>query len=202
MALNFPGPYQLRFYYTTANSSHPALQHSQRFNIQLSVDVDPGDPFSAAGILTGSGGTIGADIIVDDYLALVSQIYSNAANNTWDFVELWKYTPGTFEAQFMSVYATNVPGASASAMNPANEQIMVFRTSQGGIMRAHYEESILSIGLPDTPPFANAALDDIREFIDTTPRPFLGADTSYPFATIALYPGQNEALFKRRFRNL
>jgi hypothetical protein len=200
MTLNFPGPYQLRFHYTTANSSFAAKGHTQKLNINLSPDPAPGTPFSGITALNGVGGTQALNALVDAYLNLVKAIYANAANNTWDYVELWKYDPGTFDASFVSVYNTAVAGTSASPMNTANEQIMTFRTLEGGVMRVHYEESVKSIGVADSAPFADAALEAIRAYIGDTPKPFLGADTSYPFATIALYPGQNEALFKNRFR--
>lgn len=200
MTLNFPGPYQLRLFYTTASASFAALQHVAQYNIALTTDPSPGAAFSTITAVTGTGGPIVLSTLVDNWVALLRPIFSNSANNTIDYCELWKFTPGTNQSEFVSTYAIALAGQSASPMLASGMVIQTYRTIEGGIAKFYFMESVLTATTRDAPPFAPADMDAIRDFIATTPRPFLGADTSYPFAAIAQFPGQNEALFKKRFR--
>lgn len=201
--LNYPGPYQVRMFYSTTPTGFPTLQHQARYNIDLTPSgaIAPGTLFSAISIKRRDAVAETLQAYVDRWVVLVKAMMATAANNTIDYAELWYYDPGTFNAAFVSAYAINVAGTNAGTATGAAEKIMTFRTIQGGTMRLHFEEMAASSGgAPDTPPFALGPDDAIQVMVSGVTNAWLGADTSYPFATIALYPGQNEALFKKRFR--
>lgn len=199
--LNFPGPYEIRLFYTTTPTGVTPIQHSARYNCNLLTSPVPGTVFSAIQIVLRSGATASLSTYMDAHAARMQPLYPSAANNTIDYAELWHYTPGTFEAEFVSVYPINLPGTNAGTATGSAQQIITYRTMEGGIMKMSFMEMAASAGgVPDTPPFAVAGLEAIQLFTVGNANGFIGRDTSYPFATIAVYPGQNEALFKKRFR--
>lgn len=202
MAENFPGPYELRIKYTTTPVAASAIQHTQRLNIELVEPAAQGQLFSAYTVITGTGGNIALNTLVDAWVALLRPTISSNAGNTIDFVELWKYTPLSYDADFWSVYSVNLAGTHASAATPAGQNILTFRTQEGGTMKLYIMESPISGSAIDPPPFQNAALDAIAAYVATTPRPFLGRDTSRPFTVNQHFPSQNEALFRKRYRNV
>lgn len=201
--LNYPGPYQIRLKYSTTPTGLVPIQHTARYNINLTGPTPPagGTLFSALTVIRRDGIPQTLQSYVDAWVALLRPLLASAANNTVDYAELWYYTPGTFNAQFISTYSIALAGTNAGTATGAAEKIMTFRSQEGGIMKLYFEELAASAGgVPDTPPFAVGAEDAIQVFVSGVTNAWLAADTSYPFATIALYPGQNEALFKKRFR--
>lgn len=201
MTLNFPGPYEIRLFYTTTPTSQVPIQHVAKYNIDLTAVPTPGTTFNLLTVVARGGVPQTLQAYVDAWVALLRPLISSAANNSVDFAELWQYTPGTFEASFVSVYAIGLAGTSGGSPILAGENILTFRSLEGGILRMHFEEfTAVAQQARDTPPIANANYEAIRVFVEGTTNAWLARDTSYPFACIALYPGQNEALFKRRLR--
>jgi hypothetical protein len=187
-------------FYTTTPPTFQPIVHTARYNIDLDAAYAPGLAFSAMGIKRRSGTPTGLDAYVDAWIALVQVLYSTNANNTLDFVELWKYAPLSFNADFMSVYAVNLAGTTALGATPAHQSILTFRTLEGGLMKMSFMETVSTGNNVDTPPLASAGLEAIQTFVVSTGNGFLAADTSYPFACRAHLPGQNEALFRKRYR--
>ncbi|HET8669986.1 MAG TPA: hypothetical protein VFM05_04985, partial [Candidatus Saccharimonadales bacterium] len=149
-------------------------------------------------IRSGAAPTLAA--YCDAWVALLRPIYSSGAGNTIDLFELWKYAPESFDATFISSYAVGLAGTSGSTVVTAGQDIFVFRTGEGGVMKLNFMESVNVVGAPDTPPLASAALIAIYDFILGSGNAFIGRDGAMPFAMTARYPGTNEALFKRRLR--
>lgn len=198
---NYPGPYELRMFYTTAPATMTPLQHIARYNIDLTAAPVPGALFTSLTPILNGGSPVNLAVYCDNWVNLVKAVVSNQANNTIDFFELWKYDTLSFEASFVSVYSVAVAGTVVGPSTPANEQIITYRTKEGGIMRQHFMEmGNQGTAVPDTPPFTSTTFDAIRVFVTGVNNAFLGRDTSFPFATIAKYAGENEKLFKKRFR--
>jgi hypothetical protein len=200
-ALNYPGPQQIRLFYTTSPTGFPAIQHQARMNIQVSAGtVIPGTLFSALTVALRGGGSLALNTYIDNWVILMKVMMATAANNTIDYAELWQYPPLSFNGSFVSTYAINVAGTSALAALPAVQNMITFRTIEGGIMKLNFMEGWSGQGAVDTPPFAQAGFQAIADFVISANNGWLGADTSYPFAIKALFPGQNEALFRKRYR--
>lgn len=198
MALNYPGPFELRLYYTTTVSSTP-LTHVARYNIDID-GAAPGAAFSAMNVksVNGSNPTLAA--YLSDWVDLFRPVLSSGAGNSIDYAELWEVTPGTFDMSFVSAESIGLAGLSGSTTQPASQGILTFRTVQGGILKLSFMECVFVSGNKDTPPFSLSPVTAIADFVTGGDNAFLGRDTSRPFAVIAFFPGQNEALFKRRFR--
>lgn len=201
MTLNYPGPFGLRMFYTTTISS-VAIEHMAEYNIDLTdASPDPGTAFSAMDINLRDLTSDPLNTYCDAWTLLIKPLFNNGAGNSIDRYELWKYEDESFDSTFISAYNQGVATTGTTAATVAGQVICTYRTIGGGIMKLNFMETLIAIGIRDTPPFANAVLDDVNDFILSNANGFLGRDNTFPFAAIAAYPGTNEALFKKRYRN-
>ncbi len=199
MAIQYPGPYDLRMFYTCTVSGVP-LNHVQKLNIDVLDDPAPGTAFSLITVVQKDDGPNNLETYVDDWVVLLKAAYPSTSFAINRF-ELWKYTAESFDASFVSVYEIGETGTGGASIFPAGQYIMTFRTLEGGIMKLSFMEQVATaIGITDPPPVAQTGMQAIADFVVSDSNAFLARDTSYPFALIAGYPGQNEALFKKRYR--
>jgi hypothetical protein len=199
MALNYPGPYEVRIFYTTTISS-VVLTHSQRLNIALVEPITPGTTFNLIGAVRADASPDNLQTVVDEWVALLRPLLSSSGSSIV-LAELWKYTPGTFEAEFLSSYDINLAGTNAGATTLASQSVWTFRTAEGGILKINLMEGVVSQGAKTLYAAQGAASKALVDYVIADDKVWLGRDTSYPFSHIAQFPGQNEALFKKRLRS-
>jgi hypothetical protein len=193
MAENFPGPYEVRLFYTVN-----VLAHEQRLNVRMDGDPVPGDGFDGMSSLRRDDTPFLLSDEVDDWITLLQPLFS-AAVTTFDYAELWKYVPNSYEATYVATYDISLPGTSGTGSFSAGQCIYVMRTAEGGIMKVSLLEAIRSQGNPL--PYATLTAGE-KALVDAVVGgtvPWLARDTSYPIAFKAMFPGQNEAVFKKRF---
>jgi hypothetical protein len=204
MAINYPGPFELRIGYLPTISAVQDIEHTQRLNIDLVGTPAQGDVFANYDINDKDGATT-TDLatLVEDYLTIFNALIRNDVDIV--SVELWKYpTPQSFDSVFWSTYnpTANV-GTGASATQNSGQDIYTFRTQEGGIMKINIMEGQIAAQSPIAYAGLATAQSNLVDFIldgdgVNYSAPFLGRDTSYPFAFIKDYPGINEALWKKR----
>lgn len=198
MALNFPGPYEVRINYSVTVAGQ-TLQHQQRLNFKCNPVPTAGDPFNSIAVERADGTTQTLQTLVDNWITVLRPMYASGVSTFID-AEAWKYLPGTFEASYISSYAINLAGTSATGAVAAGQAIMTFRTLEGGIMKVSLMESSIAVGPSRSYTAMTSAEQDIANAVFVAPQKFLGRDTSYPFSVLRLHPGTNEALFKKRYR--
>jgi hypothetical protein len=191
MTTNYPGPYQVRLFYQANGHAHEA-----RYNCDLDVDLGPGQTFADYEVLLRGGlkGTLQGR--VDAWVDLIKVLF-NSANSSFTYAELWKYVPGTNQAQFYSAYQIGVAGTSASGAAAYSQAILSFISQEGGALFIQFMESILTQNVTDNYPFAVAAVNDIADFVASDDNWIMAKDTSYPIAPRNYNCGQNEALWKK-----
>lgn len=203
MAINYPGPFELRIRYTDSVLS-PAIEHIQRLNVSLVGNPAQADVFGNYEFNDINGAT-GVDLatLVEDYLAKFNKMFGS--NMDVGLIDLWKYpTPQSFDSVFWSTYTPTANTGTTGSTNAASAQdIYTFRTQEGGVMKLSLMENTNQPGAPvlyaSLPADEKALVDFILDGnASTYSAPFLGRDTSYPFAFIKQFPGQNEALWKKR----
>jgi len=199
MTLNFPGPDEVRIFYTTAVSS-VVLTHSQRFSCTINNDPDVGDPFSAIDLVLPNLTTITAQAAVDNWVADMKTIYNSGASHVITLAEMWRYAPESYDASFLSAYTINVAGTSGSATQDSAESIVTMRTAGGGIWKAYFMESIITPATTDPGTISAAGLEALIADIEAGLYPWIGRDGFFPVVRIAHYPGQSERLWKIRHR--
>lgn len=195
MALNYPGPYQMRFFYTV-----DGIQHKMQLNTRVSGDPAPGTAMSGINlILTNDTERAATDVITD--MADWMGAHLATGDSTIDFAELWKYEAGTFDATYVSAVGISGTTLVSGDSTPAAEFSLLFRTAEGGIMRIVIEEpQIGSFGS-----FSYAGLPGVdqvfvSEIIGGSVFPWIGRDTSKPIAFKRGFTGQNEKMFRVRYR--
>jgi hypothetical protein len=200
MTINFPGPYEIRIKYTATVSS-VTLTHTQRLSCAIAGD-DPGvgDGFDVIDVGRRAGGAIGLDAAIDAWIDLVVPFYSGTGATNFVSAELWKYAAGTYDASFVSTYAIGEAGTNGGGVQQAAQSIVTFRSSNGGIFKLSFMESALASGGTDTGTISSAALEALVASVEDGDHPWLARDDGFPIVRIAHFPGQNEALFKKRFR--
>lgn len=194
MTVNFPGPGELRVFYRVQS-----LNHSQRLNFQYGTEPTPGDSF--ANIVVERRGAADTDMATAAaaWGDLIAPLFESGDSEI-QRAEVWKYPAQSNNGTFISAQALNDGGSNVAGTKQGGEYIMTFRTEEGGIMRLHFEEVSESAGATQAYGDLPTEYADIVDFVLSVNNWILGRDTSYPIAFIAGYPGQNEAVFRKRFR--
>ena len=195
MALNFPGPYEVRINYQVGIYAHTA-----RLNFQADADYSTGAGYLNINALNRLGGVESLSDKVTAYCNAIAPFLS-AANSEITDVEVWKITPGSFQGVQIASSTLNIAGTSAAATIFASQLILSLRTQEGGILKANVMNNTTAAALPILPSNFSA---NVNAWVDQFELPssiWLGRDTSYCTGALRLLPGQNEALFKRIYRS-
>lgn len=205
MAINFPGPYDIRIVYLPTIATVQTISHISKLNVALEGTPAQGLTFAEYDFEDINGATtIDLATLVEDYLA----VYNALLRTDTDIVsvELWKYpTAQSSDSTFWSSYTpTANVGTAAGASISAGQEIFSFRSQEGGNMKVEVIEGVNASGPPVAYAGLSAAQAALVDFIldgdeSTYSAPFLARDTSYPFNFTFDFPGINEKLWK--FRN-
>jgi hypothetical protein len=195
MPTNFTGPYSVEIEYIVDGFTH-------KQNISCDVQGTPsiGDLPSTVTLETRDLVGLNLETAVDDYLTPVLQFF----NTTVDFVgfTLWKYIPLSEQRTFITAGALVLSGLSATATEPAHQMTMSYRTQEGGIFKHVLLETIFSDNeLSSLAANANPDVVTIVAQITGSGNWQLAKDTSYPIAPLHISFGENERVFKKRFRS-
>lgn len=193
MTLNFPGPYQVDIHYTVDD-----LEHVQKLSLDLAADPTPGDTFDTIQAVTRAGGNVDLDDAIDAWETILLPRFSSDCQFT--SCELFKCNNDNFNRIWLSSYSMSGVGTHVSAYAPANEVVHTYRTQEGGIMKVTWEECPLSFFAKAPLGSASSYEATIRDFILSTSNWILARDTSYPIAALNLLYGQNEVIFRKRYR--
>jgi hypothetical protein len=205
MASNYPGPFELRIIYQLASLT-PVIDHTQRLNVDIDGDPEQALEFDEYVFVDKNGVyTITLDTLVEDWLTLQNALFHNSMAIIG--VELWKYPVyQSYDSVFWAAYEpTAAAGTSVSGAQPSGQNILTFRTQEGGTFKLSLMESSQVAGAPLAYAGISAGYQALVDFAlngdgSTYSAPFLARDTSYPIAFHRMFPGQSEALFKKRNR--
>lgn len=194
MAINYPGPFEVRINYVT---DEPAViaSHQLRMSCIMSIEANPGDPFSDwYPEQKGGSNTIPLDTHVSDLLNVVKPYHNTAV--AYVSAELWEYAPNSFDAVYRSAYSPSNEPTGVPATVPASQAVFTFRTQLGGIMKFTWMGVHISPNV--SIPFGGAGYPTaVATYILGNTAPWIGRDGSFPIAALAFHPGQNEALWKK-----
>lgn len=198
MAINYPGPYELRVNYITAIATYPTLEHQLRVSCDMSIPADPGDPFSDWVVKLKNGGTQALNAVVDAFVLKLKAAFD--ANADIIDCELWEYEAGTFNAAFKSVYAIAVAGTNGGTATVDGQAILTFRSSLGGSARIDVRRPVVIAGPTQGFPTTVTWVNDLADYVISGSSPIVARDGGYLFAKLHYLPGANEAYFKKRNR--
>lgn len=198
---NHPGPYIMEFGYRVSS-----LLHKLRFNVSAVGNPTPADSVSGIMLNTRGGSTRGAVVASNDIWEQYRIQYNTAV--VCEYVTLYKVDPfPSLGMTFIATWAvTNPAGLSGSATVLAHQQVNTFRSFNGGIMKFSYLESILSgvVGAVTTltaNPAGSSAQRLASLFISNN-GVVMSRDDAFIASPLKQLNGQNESIFRRRYRQL
>lgn len=200
MAINFPGPYEVEFPYNVPLSG-VSVGHVLRVNCAAVGTPAPGTPASSVNLQTIAGTPATLQACADGLWDRI-RIFLNTTATSLPFI-LWKYTPGTFAKTFITSGTLTNPNGSSSNPNLAAHYLkMTFRSASGGIMGVMVSEDAQG-GDTQIPLAANPAGNGYEQFaayVISSAGWMLARDDSFPLVPYRLSFGENEAIWKKRFR--
>lgn len=197
MAVNYPGPYEVRISYTTQVTSG-VYEHVMRFSCDLTTSPSPGvDPATLTANQRG-GGTVNLVTWVDGLVALVADILNTSSDiNT---AELWEYVPGTFNASWVATWSVATPGTNATVAQEDAQLILTFRTLAGGYGKLDIRHTIYGLGVTLTYITGTALIDDIMDYMSEPDTIVLGRDGGFFVQGLHALRGHNEKMSRDRLR--
>jgi len=144
------------------------------------------------------GTTTALNTAIDAYVALLRPLFTNATQ----FVgaTLWRYAPSSYVRTFYSTYDINLAGSASGSNLVAGQAVYTYRTLIGNRMRVNLMEGI-SNGTQKLPQntltLANLAFANY--FVGAS-CVFHGRDNAFAAVGLNYLAGQNEALFRKRYR--
>jgi len=193
MPTNFPGPYAVEINYQVTG-----LNHKMLLNTIVDGSVTVGQDPTTINLLTKGGGTVALSTAVDAWVTLMRGELTSAADiSTYDF---WQYTTGTFERTYVTSGAIGVSGNSSGANVLAGYRRVSFRTQVGGIGYFTLLEGVGTGSEQFAPPFPRASTRAIADFMISDDAWMIARDNGYFVAPIRESQGQNESVFRKRYR--
>lgn len=195
MTANFPGPFEVRFFYETSEPT-AIKDHETRLSLEMAVEAAPGDPFSMWFPLKGDGSSLDSlQVHVDAFADTWALVYDGSS--TLVRAELWEYAPGTFDSIFRATYSIGVPGDAGGADVAYSQAIWTFRSELGGSMRFDLRGAAFSKGASLVYPTGITTVDAIFGYFISSDRCWKARDGGRPLSAIKFLPGENEHAFKQ-----
>lgn len=195
----FDGRHELRLFYETTISSR-VIPH--RFTIDFQVAGGfvpvPGGGFLFVDTPWHNGAANNLEDSLTDLMNVFTDLFG--PGTTFLTAEYWFYDPEpSSNATFIDVVALAGTGTAVSDQT-AQQQTMTFRTKGGGIMRCQFMEGGLGGNNVDAFPFTDNDSQLFALYMSGTLHPWVGRDDTRPIAPLRNSLGQNEKLWRRRFR--
>lgn len=194
MPTNYTGPYAIEFEYIVEDQSHKQL-------ISCDTQGTPVAGCDPSTVTLETKDTVGVDMqtAVQAYIDEVVGFYDSGVS----FIgyTLWKYTALSEVRTFITSDTLGDVGLSGGPSRLAGQTTLSFRTQEGGIFKLVYLETIftddnqISLG-----GWGNANAIAIVAMVTATNTWFLAKDTSYPISALRASFGENERVFKKRYR--
>lgn len=190
------GPYLLTIDYVWDNISHEFAA-----NCDLNVEVPTGTPPEDTILRNKGGGGIPLDQAGNDIWTVLAAFFNGTTlASTY---QLWKCNPDNDDRLFISGGILSSPdGANISSPNtPASEAIWTFRTGNGNVMKINLLEGVwgANVQIPiasDT----TAGVLALRTYMLSADCVITARDRSFAVAPMNSSYGQNEKVWRRRFR--
>lgn len=199
MAQNFDGQYEIRIIYDTTPTGFTIMEHVLTFDVLPTATPAVGEAFSGIEVSVRGGGSDQLDAAIDTFVAGMIGIYP--ATTSIIRAELWYIPEGTFAGTFISAYGIDEVGTNATASQPSFQATYTFRSLGGGYGRIQFMESSIASNSRLSYPYANAAQNAIPDLITGSGNFIIARDNTFMFANIHLSVGQNERLFRKRYRS-
>lgn len=195
---NYDGQYEVRVIYETIPSGFPAMEHTMTFDVLPVEAPTPATDFGDIDVELRSGSFNTLATWVDSFVAGLIAIYPATA--TVIRAELWYIPEGTFAGSFVSTYPIDEAGTNGTGSQVAQQTTLTFRSIDGGSGRIQLMESSLGGNNKESYPYGSSSLNAIADLVTATTGAIIARDNSFMFANIHASHGQNERLWRKRYR--
>jgi len=189
-----PGPWNMLIH-----SEVDGMGHNYQYSCATYTIGDVGDDMGDFTLLCKDGSPIPADTAVQTLVALLQPVYSTDV--TFVDASLWKYRVGTYEMDWYSALTLGVVGTATPPYHPAEEIIWTFRTQANHQLRFTFEETVAGGNLRTALSLQVGDWADIRDYLVSDANWILARDGTYPIVPMMSCMGQNEAVWRKRFRS-
>lgn len=195
MARNFPGPYELE--YTLLINGRTSLI---RYSVVVTNSPSVGAPLSDFLLRLKNTTTRNAQQCANDFWSRARALYNSGVSCTG--VTLWRYRPNSLAKDYMTAApVTNPNGLSNQPTNLGGQVIMTFRSGAGGIAKLVFLETpYTSNGIESFSPTATTPHQLLAQYAVSGDSPIVARDNGFLVTGIRILFGQNEAIWRRRFR--
>lgn len=193
MASNFPGPFEIEIV-----SIVQGVEHKQRLNCTLTGSWAIGDAPDTLNMLTKDGGNTQLDTAVTAWVTSMQPFF--ASDYSWTAYTVWQYLAGTFDRVFVTTGALNITGSGTGSTNLAHQSIFTFRSGEGGILKIVQNEDTNTGQIREAYSQLGASAQSFMDFVVSDGSWIMARDTSFPVASLNRIGGQNESVFKKRYR--
>lgn len=142
--------------------------------------------------------------LLSDVAADIADLYKPFYDNTVSIaaIDVWLFAPGTSDGQYIVTIPYSITGTGATAPVLAHYQMYTFRTLAGGIKRIVILEdtSTANNKTPLSDPTLGAGAVALRDYVLGVNSPVIGADGTFCIAGLFRSQGQNEAVWRKRYR--
>lgn len=196
---NYDGVYELRLFYSTTPSGEEEMSHRLTFDVKPDAAPSPGADIAAIECETKGGSLeLLGTWFLDDFLPLLLACYPATAN--FFLLEMWNIPEGTFDGTFIGSLELTEVGTNGTGSQIAQQTTFTFRSIAGGVARLQLMESSFSGNLKQTPPFATTTANNLTQFLNGNSSIMIARDNSFLNARLRQSDGQNEKLWRKRFR--
>lgn len=185
-------PYVVKIFYTVST-----FQHVSKVGIAPVGIPDLGQDFTTIQIVSEGGGFAFLDAFVDGLVGVMRPLYGTA--DDIERAELWYNSPDGFSSSFLSAYDISLAGSGAAG-NPTAQVIYTFRSHGGHIAKFYLMEPNVSSNALLRPPYPAGTLLDLADYLASSNPYMLARDNSYVYASLGIAMGQNEKLWRKRYR--
>jgi len=191
---SLPGPYQVEINYSTA-----ARSHKMRLDCQLSTSPPAGADLSTLNVITSGGANVGLTSAVGSLITLMLPFVSDTM--TFNDFTLWKFVTGTQQRTFIGTAQIAIVGTNVNGSVPAHYSMFTMRTQNGGIAKVVLLEDVSNGNTKLPYSLLGTAAQDLFDYMTGDDTWIYARDNSYPVAPLFRSEGQNEALWRKIYRN-
>lgn len=196
MVLHYPGPWTVELEYV-----YDGLSHTAAFNVNLTSDPTPGTPFASIGVFDNQDDQVALSDRIDAFTTL----YANFFTDETQFVSwtLWKNVLNSYERTYRASHVPNeAVGLNTGGPNvPAGQLVHSYRSAGGNIAKMMFLEGISTGNTQEALPTTGMSIHaDMANWVLGDDGIFIARDDTRLVAPLRLSRGQNERVFRKRFR--
>lgn len=110
-----------------------------------------------------NGALVAMGAAVDEFIAVLKPLFSSSTDFTK--AEAWFYPDGVDNPVWVYTHAIGLPGTNAGANVQSSQQVITFRTLQGGIAKYYMMEGVFTPNVRNSYPFGAGVITNLSNYL-------------------------------------